>query len=287
MDADRFVQGLYGSKLCDGLKVDDVVFKVVSPRPEARKVYRFRGEVRITSHVVVRAFAPVVTQGLAPNQWALVRWDVRQWCNSNAVFEKFLRSFVHCDKVSEVPNVKVCKGLEARPRPRVQQIDEGPTRRLALPAPSMDGSDAECQVIVPYGFDHATDILSRLADALADGAGPHTDGWLDEADFKSTVDHAGVDDALERLCDIGAIDRRIDDEGFSLVKILPAGIQWTVDLQVDAMMNDIDSSTSYDAKELKDMSKLELLFNLLYGGAKVPWLGGRSRARYVFRRWAA
>ena len=230
----------------------------------------------MSARIIVRAFAPCVTLGEVPRELSLAQWDVRPWCNSSVMFERFLRAFAHCDVVRDRPIVKV--SMQVLDPPHTRRHNIGARRPLALPAPSRDVADGVSEVAIDRLTTDPVDVaLQRLADTMSSGAGPYKDGGLYAADFDDLGEDL-MDTSFDRLTDIGAVRAYLDDDGHVLYRIEPAGIQWAIETHVDGLVNDMDSLVSHDSKLLIVMTKLELLLKILdKGTVAVPTLKGRSQ----------
>ena len=268
VDADVFPQAFYGQPLRHTkLEIGDVVFHMINPRPELRKVYKSGGEARVTSEVLVRAFAPICEAGVVPQEWTLVRWSLRTWCSSNNVLDRLLRSLLFCDKCSERAFVQLSDRRAFMPLPRLPSPTDGVFKRLALPAPPDPTFDDDA-AIVPYRGDVESVVFSMLADALLSG-----NASLGADVFDSREVEAG---SSERLAAIGAVTAVHGEVQYSLN---PAGISWHINFQVVECTNDMRMVPfARDKKALDTMSKVELLFIRLDAGAKpVPCLEGPNQ----------
>ena len=258
VDSTGIAQAFFHTRRSCSLSVGTVVFRVVNARPEARKVFR-SGEPRVTSHVVVRAFHPVVEVGTVPAAWTLVRWDVRAWCDTPEVLSKFLNSFIHCDGVTQQSRVQLYSGVADKPRAQHRRVENGPIARLAQPAPSNDDDDLDLAIVPHVRHGPVNSILADLADDLALGNSTVDASILDAATSEETVIY---------LREIGAVAMVSDDDGIMQYKINPAGVQRYSVVNVTSMINDVDGLVSWDSKGLAESSKIELLFKLLDTGVR-------------------
>ena len=223
----------------------DVVFTVVDPFPEKKKIFASVAEKKVTSEVVVRAHVPLEDDSeTVPRRWAMERWDVRRWCSDDLMFSRFMGSLVRCDRVDESVRLGPARQLQDHAPPRVGVLSDVPT-----------SADVEALLETGVSAEGEALLMKQLMERV-------------DEDGSSLFDLPGVHvDLLERMCALGAIQAEVSEFGEVKYKLRPAGIRMDFDQTVPDPIFDIEFQRLDQAEaRFGKLSKVELLLQLCQDG---------------------
>ena len=254
LTADCFPSAFFSPRLrAARLLPGDVAFICVNAFPERMKCFKASSMAASPTLVVVRAFLPCVKAGTIPKAWSLLRWDVRGWCQSSAIFEKFLGGLLIVTDQDD--QLSLCVRNEsgtAYTRPFA------PRCLLAALPPDFEDEDADgVGAVEAYHGPTDHDILAILADSFLEGEDGRT---LEACPWLSEI-HEVTEHDMQRLTRLGAITCSESEEGVVSYRINPGGIQHEAEIVVERAMVDMHflCQQPQGNKDLPSRCKLELL----------------------------